>query len=162
MMMRVTIGQACGADPVLGLAQLVAGVKRGFGLRQAGARAEAGRTEPVGRDRAQRVELGALMGAAQGFADQPADIVELLIVRCEQAVGAHRVERVENAAQPLPVANRRLAGLPGAGQALGSCVEPLLNRIGDILRRPAGILGFGSGDSDHLTSSAQRRAGEVQ
>jgi hypothetical protein len=99
------------------------------------------------------------MGPAQGFADQPADIVELLIVRGKQAVGAHRVERVENAAQPLPVANRRLSGLPGAGQALRSCIELLLNRIGDILRRPAGILGLGAGDPDHLTSSAQSRAG---
>ena len=58
-----------GADPVLGLAQLVAGEERRLGLRQAGAGAEAGRTEAVGRDRAQLIEPGALMGAAQKFAD---------------------------------------------------------------------------------------------
>ena len=83
-------------------------MERGFGLRQAGAGAEAGRAQPVGRDRAQLIEPGALMGAAQRFADQPADVVELGIVRGEHPVGAHRVERIENAARPIGVAGRRL------------------------------------------------------
>ena len=44
-----------GADPILGLPQLVAGVEGGFGLRQAGARPEAGRSHPVGGDRTRRI-----------------------------------------------------------------------------------------------------------
>ena len=96
------------ADPVLGFPQFVAGVEGGFGLRQAGAGSEAGRAQPVGRDGAQLIEPGALMGAAQRFADQPADVVELRIVRREHPVGAHGVERIEKAARPVGVEGRRL------------------------------------------------------
>jgi hypothetical protein len=104
------------------------------------------------------------MRPAQRFANQPADIVELLIVRGEQAVGAHRVEGIEKAAQPFGIADCRPAGLPGAGEALGGGVELLLDRVGEGLRRTLRGLGLGLGATqpDHLTSSAQRRPGEVQ
>jgi hypothetical protein len=64
MMMRVTIGHAAGPTRPFRVAQLVAGVQRGLGLGQSRPRAETSRSETIGRDRAQRVEPGALMGAA--------------------------------------------------------------------------------------------------
>ena len=93
------------------------------------------------------------MGPAQQFADQPADVVELRIVRREQPVGAHSVERIENAPGPVGVEGRRLPCGPGASEALGRGVEPLLNRVEQFLRRSVGALGRLAGPA-HLSHSA--------
>ena len=87
-------------------------------MRQAGTGPEAGRAEPVGGDRAQLIEPGAVVGAAERFADQPADVVELRIARREQPIGPHRVERVEHAARSAGVEARGLACVLGAGEAV--------------------------------------------
>ena len=133
-----------GADPVLGLAQLVAGEERRLGLRQAGAGAEAGRTEAVGRDRAQLIEPGALMGAAQRFADQPADVVELRIVRRQHPVGAHGVEWIDDPAGPVGVAGRRpgpnsLARASRSGVASSRSWTASSSSCGDLRVRLAGF-----------------------
>ena len=101
------------------------------------------------------------MGAAQGFADQPADVVELRIVRGQHPVRAHGVERIDDPARPVGVAGRRLARFPGPGEPLGGRVEPFLDGVQEFLRRFAGPLG-GFPDAAHSASSAHSAAGEVQ
>jgi hypothetical protein len=131
------------ADPVLGFPQPVPGLQRDVGLRQAVSRPEARRAEPVGRDRAQLIEPGAMMSAAQRFADQPPDVVELRIVGRQHPVGAHGVERIEKAARPVCVYSRRLPRILGAGEALRGRVESLLEgpsiSWGDLRVRLVGL-----------------------
>src|SRR5579864_2511020 len=80
-----------GTGEPLGLAHLVAGVQRRLGDWQSWPGAEAAGADSFGRHRAQRIEAGALVQAAQGFADKPTNVVELWIMRGEHAMNAHHV-----------------------------------------------------------------------
>ena len=144
MTIRVTIGQRMRADSVLGFPQPVPSLQRDVGLRQAVSRPEAGRAEPVGRDRAQLIEPGAMMGAAQRFPDQPPDVVELRIVGRQHSVGAHGVERIEKAARPVGAEGRRLPRVLGASRRSGvassrPCSASSIS-CGDLRMRLVGFL----------------------
>jgi hypothetical protein len=109
----------------LGGAELVARLQRHLRERQAHTRAGRRSVDAIGSERSQRVKRRAMMQAPQGFADQPAKIVEPGIVWGESAMSPHRVEWIVDPHAQIARGGDFLAAFAGSRQALGRRAQAL-------------------------------------